>query len=58
MLYCGGFGVLKCITCACMIHGIASVITGYQICVLMNGRCFEVTIQSFDTVETLGRDIV
>ena len=21
----------------------------------MNGRCFEVTIQSFDTVETLGR---
>ena len=22
----------------------------------MNGRCFEVTIQSFDTVETLGRD--
>ena len=33
-----------------------SVITGYQIYVIMNGRCFEVTIQSFDTVETLGRD--
>ena len=39
-----------------MIHGIASVITGYQIYVIMNGRCFDMTIQSFDTVETLGRD--
>ena len=58
MLYCGGFGVLKCIACACMIDGIASVITGYQIYGIMSGRCFEMTIQSFDTVETLGRDVV